>query len=102
MPKSRVAIRSTVRRGVESAVEEVMRLCEWESVVPPGASVVVKPNLCTPSLEIVEVANTSQEVLSAVCAVLKTRTDHVIIGESDGRGGLRNQQHACRRRALRL
>jgi len=84
MANTQVFVRSTRSRPIEDTVAEVMRLCEWESVVPPGASVVVKPNLCTPSLEIVEVANTSQEVLSAVCAVLKTRTGRVVIGESDG------------------
>jgi len=46
--------------------------------------VVVKPNLCTPSDEIIEVANTSPEVLAAVCEVLSQRTDRVTIGESDG------------------
>lgn len=84
MNKARVVIRSASARRVEAAVEEVMRLCDWERIVPEGASVVVKPNLCTPSLELVEVANTSPEVLSAVCSVLKSRTDNVIIGESDG------------------
>ena len=84
MALSRVAIRSTKDKGVGLAVRQVMDSCDWESVVPEGARVVVKPNLCTPSLELVEVANTSPEVLSAVCKVLKTRTEDVVIGESDG------------------
>jgi uncharacterized protein (DUF362 family) len=84
MSKSRVVIRSTVNRPVDEVVAEVMRACEWERAVPEGALVVVKPNLCTPSPELVEVANTSPEVLSAVCAVLKTRTQRVVIAESDG------------------
>ena len=84
MTKSRVFIRSAKDRPIAVVVEEVMRLCEWEKVVPKNAAVVVKPNLCTPSEEIIEVANTSPDVLSAFCAVLKTRTDNVIIGESDG------------------
>jgi uncharacterized protein (DUF362 family) len=84
MPKSRVFIRSARERSVAEAVHEVMTLCNWEAIVPPGARVVLKPNLCTPSAEIIEVANTSPEVLSAICAMLKTRTDNVVIGESDG------------------
>ena len=84
MPKSRVFIRSAKDKPIATVVEEVMRLCEWEKVVPKNATVVLKPNLCTPSEEIIEVANTSPEVLTAFCAVLKTRTDNVIIGESDG------------------
>jgi uncharacterized protein (DUF362 family) len=84
MAKSHVVIRSTTTRSVERAVEEVMQQCGWESAVPPGAHVVLKPNLCTPSPEILEMANVSDVVLSAVCAVLATRTHDVTICESDG------------------
>lgn len=84
MPKSRVFIRSAAQRPVAEVVEEIMRLCDWESIIPRDARVVIKPNLCTPSPEIIEVANTSPEVLSAICAVLKRRTSRVVIGESDG------------------
>jgi uncharacterized protein (DUF362 family) len=81
---SRVVIRSTATRSVEDAVEEVMQRCDWQSVVSVGARVVIKPNLCTPSSEILEMANVSDVVLGAVCAVLKTRTNDVTICESDG------------------
>lgn len=84
MSKSRVIIRSALKKPIDTVVEEVMRLCDWERIVSKEATVVVKPNLCTPSMEIIETANTSPEVLAAVCRVLKTRTDNVIIGESDG------------------
>ena len=84
MSKSRVFIRSAAKRSVAEVVAEVMRLCEWERIVAPGARVVVKPNLCTPSPEILEMANVSVEVLDALCALLKTRTNNVVIGESDG------------------
>ena len=43
MPTSTVAIRSAAEKPVDRAVAEVMELCDWESVVPPGAAVVVKP-----------------------------------------------------------
>jgi uncharacterized protein (DUF362 family) len=84
MTKSRVVVRSTLKKPVDAVVADVMRLCEWDQVVPLNARVVVKPNLCTPSPELVEVANTSPQVLAAVCAVLQTRTPNVIIAESDG------------------
>ncbi len=84
MDGSKVFIRSAEERSVEEAVKEVMRSCRWEELVEPGATVVVKPNLCTPSRELIDVANVSPEVLAAVCKVLKERTDQVIIGESDG------------------
>ena len=84
MPKSRVIIRSTASRGVDAAVEAVMILSAWEQIVPNGARVVIKPNLCTPSTDIIEMANTSPAVLAAVCGVLAQRTKNVVIGESDG------------------
>jgi len=84
MSKSRVMIRSVANREIQDAVEEAMNLAGWADVVSPGARVVVKPNLCTPSKEIIDVANTSPEVLAALCAVLKTRTQNVVIAESDG------------------
>jgi uncharacterized protein (DUF362 family) len=79
-----VAIRSAKTRGTTQAVSEVMDLCRWQEVIPPGGVVAVKPNLCTPSRELIEVANTSPAVLTTVCEVLKERTDRVIIVESDG------------------
>lgn len=84
MPRARVAVRSTKDTDVVSAVETVMDLCGWRDVVSEGAHVVVKPNLCTPSEELIEVANVCPDVLSAVCKVLRTRTERVTIGESDG------------------
>jgi len=84
MSRSRVFFRSARNKPAREAVEEIMRLCDWESIVPADARVVIKPNLCTPSEDIIEVANTSPEVLSAICAVLKSRTSRVVIGESDG------------------
>jgi len=84
MSKSRVVFRSARDKPLDAVVAEVMRLCDWERVIAKDATVVVKPNLCTPSEDIIEVANTSPEVLSAMCAVLKSRTSNVIIGESDG------------------
>jgi len=84
MPESHVVIRSAADRPIDDAVQDVMEQCDWRDAVPEGGTVVVKPNLCTPSEELIEVANTSPQVLAAVCKVLKTRTDDVVIGESDG------------------
>jgi len=84
MSKSRVFVRSTVGKPLDDVVREVMDLCGWEEIVPPGSNVVVKPNLCTPSRDIIETANVSPGVLEAVCRVLKGRAGRVVIGESDG------------------
>lgn len=84
MEKSKVAVRSTQDTDVEEAVRNAMDAGGWDQVVGEGDRVVVKPNLCTPSKDIIEVANTSPEVLSGICRVLKEKTDDVVIGESDG------------------
>jgi uncharacterized protein (DUF362 family) len=61
-----------------------MDRCGWRDLVPPGGSVVVKPNLCTERPEMIHCANTSLAVLRAVCMVLRERTPNVTIVESDG------------------
>jgi uncharacterized protein (DUF362 family) len=65
-------------------VRELMEACGWRELIPAGASVAVKPNLCTERPEQIHTANTSAEVLRAVCAVLRERTDRVTVVESDG------------------
>ena len=84
MTQSKVTIRSTRDTPVDRAVRDAMEAAGWDEVVGRGDRVVLKPNLCTPSKDIIDVANTSPEVLSAICKVLKDRTDNVVIGESDG------------------
>lgn len=65
-------------------VRELMEACGWRDLIPAGASVAVKPNLCTERPEQIHTANTSAEVLRAVCQVLRERTDKVTIVESNG------------------
>jgi uncharacterized protein (DUF362 family) len=60
-----------------------MELCDWESLVPRDATVVVKPNLCTTVPGKIEMSNTAADLTRAVCEVLLTRTRRVILGESD-------------------
>jgi uncharacterized protein (DUF362 family) len=61
-----------------------MEACAWREAVAPGASVVLKPNLCTERPELIPTANTSRGVLRAVCEVLRERTDRITVVESDG------------------
>ena len=84
MGKSNVIIRSIKDKSLDDAITEIMDFCNWKKIVHQGASVVIKPNLCTEREELIKCANTSIEVLTAVCRILKTRTDNIIIGESDG------------------
>jgi uncharacterized protein (DUF362 family) len=84
LPSNRVVLRSVRGRAVRDVVEEIMRRCDWEELVPRDALVVVKPNLCTAVPEKVEASNTDPAIAEAVCEVLLTRTRRVILGESDG------------------
>ena len=82
--KSKVAIFSTRSNSVEHCVRSLFRELDWETRVPRGASVVVKPNLSWPGKDKAPFSNTSAEVLDAVLKVLRERTDRIIVGESDG------------------
>lgn len=81
--KSNVILRSVSDTSISAAVRECLDRCEWESVVPRGAIVVVKPNLCTAVPDRAGVANTSPAVTAAVCEALTGRAKQVRIVESD-------------------
>ena len=82
--KSNVYLRRTDRNTVQPTVRELLDNCQWRDLVAPDASVVIKPNLCTERLEQISTANTSIDVLRAVCQVLLERTTRITIVESDG------------------
>jgi uncharacterized protein (DUF362 family) len=82
--KSPVFLRRADRDNPLPAVRELMEGCRWRELVAAGASVAVKPNLCTERVEQKHTANTSLGVLRAVCEVLLERTSDVTIVESDG------------------
>jgi len=81
---SAVYLRRADRADPLPTVRELLDRCGWTDLVRPGASVVVKPNLCTERPEMIHCANTSLSVLRAVCQVLRERTAAVTIVESDG------------------
>ena len=82
--KSRVILRSTAGSSIEAAVRDCMEACDWRALVPPGASVALKPNLCAATPTDAKVANTDPDVCRAVCRVLLERTNRVCLVESDG------------------
>lgn len=84
MHKSRVIIRSAENRPVRDVVSEIFRFCGAENSLSSGMNVVIKPNLCTERPEMIEVANTSLDIIEAVVGELLEYGVHVIIGESDG------------------
>jgi uncharacterized protein (DUF362 family) len=79
-----VHLRRADRQNLLPTVRELLKECGWEEVVFPEASVVIKPNLCTERPEQIHTANTSLEVLRAVCEVFLERTSRITIVESDG------------------
>jgi uncharacterized protein (DUF362 family) len=82
--RSSVIIRSLKDTSLEDRIIEIMNFCNWGKIIQPDATVIVKPNLCTERLDQIRCANTTIEVITAVCKILKTRTDNITIVESDG------------------
>jgi uncharacterized protein (DUF362 family) len=80
--KSVVALRSVTRMPMVDAVRACLELCQWESWVGRNAVVVIKPNLCTAVANKVVGCNTDVRLVRALCEVLLTRTNRIIIGES--------------------
>jgi uncharacterized protein (DUF362 family) len=67
-----------------TAIRELLEGCQWRELVSSGASVVIKPNLCTERVDQSHTANTSLSVLRGVCEVLLERSARITIVESDG------------------
>ncbi len=84
MVESKVVLRSVKDRSVHDVVRDVFDALSWADVVPRDAKVIIKVNLSTPFQDMVQVSNTSAEILDAVCALLKQRTSRIKVGESDG------------------
>ncbi len=83
-PTSEVILRSVPDHSVSAVVRECMEFCQWGRVVTPGATVVIKPNLCCAVSDKWEMCNTSPAITSALCEILKTQTERIFIAESDG------------------
>jgi uncharacterized protein (DUF362 family) len=82
--KSFVYLRRASRPDPLPVVRELLEALRWRELIPAGANVAVKPNLCTERPEQAATANTSPAVLRAVCQVLLERTPRVTVVESDG------------------
>lgn len=82
--KAKVVFRGVRADNVPAVVRECMEACGWEELVPRGATVVIKPNLCTADPEKSGMSNTDPRITAAVCEVLRTRAGRIYLGESDG------------------
>lgn len=81
---SRVLLRSVSDETLAAVVRECMEFCDWESLVAPGSTVVVKPNVCSAVPDKWEMSNTDPRIAYAVCELLLTRAAKVYVVESDG------------------
>lgn len=72
------------RTGDETAteLERGLAFIEWEYIVPAGARVAIKPNLCWP--EMLDGVTTRPAMLEAVLTAVAKRTDRIAVVESDG------------------
>lgn len=84
MNKSTVYIRPASEAEVEKAVREMMAQMDVSSIIPSGASVVIKVNLSTPFAENALPSNTHPALLDAVLGVVRERTSNIVVGESNG------------------
>jgi len=81
---SKVVLRSINTLPLEAALRDLADACDFEKVIPKGCRVVVKVNLSTPVADMAYASNTSPELLDGVLALLKERTDKILVGESNG------------------
>lgn len=79
-----VCLRRANRDHLLPTVQELLEGCRWRDLIAEGARVVIKPNFCTERPEQIHTANTSIDVVRAVCQVLRERTTDITIVESDG------------------
>jgi len=70
--------------SLDGRVKEILNQLNWKKYVKKDSIVVIKPNLSTVKPEYVSSANTSPSLIRAVCSVLISRADKVVIGESPG------------------
>jgi uncharacterized protein (DUF362 family) len=81
---STVYLRSVKEAPVADVVRGIFEAVDYRAIIPEGCKVAIKVNLSTPFEENAAASNTSPEILDAVCALVKDRTPHVVVGESNG------------------
>ncbi|MDH3498390.1 MAG: DUF362 domain-containing protein [Gemmatimonadota bacterium] len=84
MSNSIVYLRSVAGRDVHDVVRELFEALDYRRLIPADCRVAIKVNLSTPYAENAAASNTSPEILDAVCGLVRERTPHVVVGESNG------------------
>ncbi len=70
------------KNGIGHAVNEILENLNWTEIVKPNAKIVIKLNLCEFDPAKVCNANTSPEVIEALCIKLKERTSDITLVEA--------------------
>lgn len=83
MTKSKVIVRSTKGRNVGDATREVLEGLQWQQIVQANAKVALKLNLCDPDPVKAIAADTSPDLVRAVCEILLERTKNITLVEAD-------------------
>jgi uncharacterized protein (DUF362 family) len=81
---SAVILRSVNDDNLAATVGECMEFCDWKSLVAPGSTVVIKPNVCMGDPEKWAMSNTDPRIVYAVAELLLTRAAKVFVVESNG------------------
>lgn len=68
--------------GLEEVIREALDWIQWHQIIAPDARVFIKPNFTYPSHR--PGVTTSPSVIEGLVSVLRERTSHITIGESDG------------------
>ena len=79
---SDVVIRSTKGRSLDEVVHDLLTALDWHALIPAGGSVVIKLNLNTPDQERAPSANTTPELVAALCTALKERSRRITLVEA--------------------
>ena len=79
---SKVIVRSIKQHSIANVVREIFNGLNWLKIIKPDAKVVIKLNLNTPEPKKVASANTSPQLVQAVCEVLLERTSHIALVEA--------------------
>jgi uncharacterized protein (DUF362 family) len=79
----RVFIAKVSKNGItQDDILQALDWLDWQSIIPTGARVFIKPNLTWPTH--LPGVTTTPHAIEALVAVLKQRTDHITVGESEG------------------
>lgn len=94
----RVAIESLNQQNYAEKLAAAMQFVAWDRIVPSQARVYIKPNFTYPIYK--PGVTTSAAVVEAVAQILRTRTPHITIVESDGGGHVWTAQEAFKGHGL--